>query len=323
MGSIAERNREKVKIVLAEGSTLVRHGLRNALVSEGYRDVQVVTQLAVVQTVLSGGSPDLLIIDGHMPDGDTISLVRDIRNGAIGRNPFLPIILMTWESDRGRVGRAVNSGVDLILVKPVAPADLLARIDGVAFDRKPFLARGSYIGPDRRAQADDDGPERFHVPNTLRDRLEGRKVDPAALSKQVDLAMQEISSARIENAVFKLADVVDDICEDYANDSLTGSLEDALHRIKRTVEQVQAHGTAEIQRMCGLLMKAVSRMSEKPEEVDCKQMELLRPLSQSILLAVRPDADVDGALEEISSEISGHGADQLPVAGREKEPCAA
>ena len=323
MGRISERNREKVKIVLAEGSTLVRQGLRNALVTEGYRNVRAVTQLAVVRTILSAASPDLLIIDGHMPDGDTVALIRDIRNGAIGRNPFLPIILMTWEPDRGRVGRAVNSGVDLILVKPVAPADLLARIDGVAFDRKPFLARASFLGPDRRAEADDDELERFHVPNTLRDRLEGRKVDPATLSKQVDLAMQEISSARIEDAVFKLADVVDEICEDYKNAALTVSLEDALQKIQRTVEYVQAHGTAEIRRMCGLLTKAVTEMRENPEEIDRKQMELLRPLSQSILLAVRPDADVDGALKEISDEISGHGADKAPVEDREKEPCAA
>ena len=54
-----------------------------------------------------------------MPDGDAIRLVREVRNGQLGRNPFVPIILTVWDSDGISIDEAVNSGVDLILAKPL------------------------------------------------------------------------------------------------------------------------------------------------------------------------------------------------------------
>ena len=109
------RYRAAVKVVIADADTYMGQGLRNALTSEGYQDVRVVARCFALRDVMLATMADLLVLDADLPDGDAIAFVREVRHGRIGRNPFLPIILVTWANDPAAVQRAVNSGVDLIL----------------------------------------------------------------------------------------------------------------------------------------------------------------------------------------------------------------
>ena len=50
-----------------------------------------------------------------MPDGSTGEFVRDVRNGNLGINPFIPIIAVTWDANMDVVKEAVDAGVDELL----------------------------------------------------------------------------------------------------------------------------------------------------------------------------------------------------------------
>ena len=119
--------RAKVSILVADGNYHMSQGIRNALADEGYQDIRSVSRLSAVREIMTSSMVDLLVLDVDLPDGDGISLVRDIRHGKIGRNPFLPVIFVTWESNPEIVRRAVSSGVDLILLKPMSAAQLFSR----------------------------------------------------------------------------------------------------------------------------------------------------------------------------------------------------
>jgi two-component system, OmpR family, response regulator MprA len=86
-----------------------------------------------VQTAASGEealplidahSPDLLIVDWMMPNMDGLTLVRRLRNG---EKDAMILMLTARDTIDDRV-QGLESGADDYLVKPFAPAELVARV---------------------------------------------------------------------------------------------------------------------------------------------------------------------------------------------------
>lgn len=304
MVRISEKNRANAKILLADNDSVMRQGLRNALAAEGFKDVRPVGRLASVREIMAATLVDLLILDADTPDGDAIALVSDIRNSRLGRNPFLPIIFVTWDADRTTINRAANSGVDFILMKPLSPTQLFTRIKSLVSDRKPFVATPGYIGPERREKERWGNTRHFEVPNTLRDRLDGKPVDHAAMSDQIDLLMREMTGSLLELSAAKLAGNVDEICRTYEKAKTLSGSEAVFASVLATAAEVKALGTGDITKLCASLIKIVGTMRRNLAEVDAKQIELLEPLTQSILLAASPNLQEPAVMDEISQAVS-------------------
>jgi CheY-like chemotaxis protein len=73
-------------------------------------------------------SPDLLITDVEMPGLDGFGLTRQLR--ADPRWARLPVIMITSSDDKHRA-EALAAGVNLLLGKPYAEAELLAQVQGL------------------------------------------------------------------------------------------------------------------------------------------------------------------------------------------------
>jgi two-component system response regulator MprA len=69
-------------------------------------------------------SPDLLIVDWMMPNMDGLALVRRLRNG---ERDAMILMLTARDTIEDRV-QGLESGADDYLVKPFAPAELVARV---------------------------------------------------------------------------------------------------------------------------------------------------------------------------------------------------
>jgi two-component system chemotaxis response regulator CheY len=72
----------------------------------------------------------LLITDFHMPGMNGIELIREIRKLAAYR--FLPILVLTTESEQTKRSAAREAGATGWLVKPVPPEKLLEVLQQVA-----------------------------------------------------------------------------------------------------------------------------------------------------------------------------------------------
>ena len=304
MDRATAKHRAAVKIVLADGDTYTSQGLRNALANEGYCDVRTIARLTALRDVMMTATVDLLVLDVDLPDGNAVGLVRDIRQGRLGRNPFLPIILLTWASEPKVVQRVVNSGVDLILVKPLSPAQLFSRIDGLIADRKPFVVTADYVGPDRRAQAAPNPVQRYDVPNTLKDKLEGRPVDTAALADRIDEALQAMNTSRLAQAGVKLASAIDAVCRTVEADDITDDLFDELDDLCRLARGIAGLGGPDIRKLCKSLLEILNRMRADIDDIDPKQLELLRPLARSIVLAANPGLSLHPVTDEINRALA-------------------
>src|SRR3546814_12935952 len=115
---------------------------------EGYRGIREFAQLGELQEAVGTSTPDLVVLDTHMPGGDACAMVQAIRHNQLGSNPFVPIIFTTWEADADVVRRVVDSGADGLPIKPLSPAQLLTRVNRPVSHRKPFNVPRDTIGPD-------------------------------------------------------------------------------------------------------------------------------------------------------------------------------
>jgi DNA-binding response OmpR family regulator len=145
-----------------------RNATRASLHSLGFRNVDGAPSLDLLAERLRARTPDLLVAEVAGSEAETCALVQSLRQGTIGENPFLVVIMTTWRRDGTIVGQVLNSGADDLVARPVSTANLGDRIRLLADRRKGFVVTSDYIGPDRRRDPRGNGKECLEVPNPLK-----------------------------------------------------------------------------------------------------------------------------------------------------------
>jgi DNA-binding response OmpR family regulator len=144
-----------------------RIATRASLHSVGFRRVDLAPSLDVLRERLKIRSPDLLLVELAGSENEVCELVQQVRQGALGHNPFIVIIVTTWRRDGSIVGQVLNSGADDLIARPVSAHMLGERIKAFAERRKRFVVTMDYIGPDRRREPRGQGAECVEVPNPM------------------------------------------------------------------------------------------------------------------------------------------------------------
>ena len=102
---------------------------------------------------------DLMITDWYMKPVDGLALTHRVRNDQASPNPYLPIIMISGYSERQRIFKARDSGINEFVVKPLSAKALFGRIVNVIEHPRQFVRTESFFGPDRRRrkqEVDDD-----------------------------------------------------------------------------------------------------------------------------------------------------------------------
>ena len=145
-----------------------RNATRASLHALGFRNVDGAASLDLLADRLRGRSPDLLIAEVAGSEAETCSLIQSVRQGTLGENPFVVVIMTTWRRDGTIVGQVLNSGADDLVARPVSTANLGERVRLLSERRKSFVVTCDYIGPDRRRDPRGSGNECLEVPNPLK-----------------------------------------------------------------------------------------------------------------------------------------------------------
>ena len=76
-------------------------------------------------TLFRPGQFDLVLTDWNMPGKSGLEVIREIR----AQDPEVPIIMITTEAEKSRVGKAIDAGVSDYLVKPFTPEILRGALE--------------------------------------------------------------------------------------------------------------------------------------------------------------------------------------------------
>jgi two-component system chemotaxis response regulator CheY len=76
-----------------------------------------------------GGPVDMILTDLNMPNMDGISLIKNVR--AMAQYRFIPIVMLTTESQADKKAEGKSAGATGWIVKPFKPDQLLAVVQKV------------------------------------------------------------------------------------------------------------------------------------------------------------------------------------------------
>jgi DNA-binding response OmpR family regulator len=127
-----------VRLLIVEDEARIAEILRAALARAGFV-VDAVALCADARAALAVIPYDAAILDLGLPDGDGISLLRELRSGG-NRIPIL--VLTARDAIEDRVG-GLDTGADDYLVKPFAMTELIARTKALL--RRPGGALGTTL----------------------------------------------------------------------------------------------------------------------------------------------------------------------------------
>ncbi|MEW5755419.1 MAG: response regulator transcription factor [Pseudomonadota bacterium] len=110
-------------ILIIEDDPGLLTGLRDNLELEGYL-IRTATTVRDGRELAQAAQPDLILLDVMLPDGDGISLCRQLRRQGLRQ----PIIMLTARGEEHDKLLGFEVGADDYVVKPFSLRELLARI---------------------------------------------------------------------------------------------------------------------------------------------------------------------------------------------------
>jgi two-component system, chemotaxis family, chemotaxis protein CheY len=115
-----------VKVLLVDDSGVMRKIIARALHALWIEDVvEAADGLEAVAAFGDGVGFDLILTDWNMPNMNGLELVTAIR----GAGHKLPIIMVTTETEKGQVLKAIQAGINDYLVKPFDQETLIAKLE--------------------------------------------------------------------------------------------------------------------------------------------------------------------------------------------------
>jgi DNA-binding NarL/FixJ family response regulator len=119
----------QIRVFLLDDHEVVRRGVRDLLESEG--DIEVVGEASTAAEALArvpAVRPDVAVLDVRLPDGDGVSVCRDLRS----QLPDLRCLMLTSFADDEALFDAIMAGASGYVLKQVRGADILGAVRTVA-----------------------------------------------------------------------------------------------------------------------------------------------------------------------------------------------
>jgi len=115
-------------IMTADDSASVRQMVAFTLKQNGYEVIEAVDGQDAL-TKLAAKKVDMLLTDLNMPKLDGIGLIKGVRTSSL--NKFIPIVMLTTESQDSKKAEGKSAGATGWIVKPFKPEQLIAVVKKV------------------------------------------------------------------------------------------------------------------------------------------------------------------------------------------------
>ncbi len=129
---------KKLNILLVDEHENIRKGIRRILAKEHTNFFEASNVPAAIK-YFNNNAVDLIIADIYLSGMDGLDLLREIRSSHRSDIPFL---VLTGETNKDDIVKAVSLGIDDYLIKPVQPEDLFSKVNSALkkyFNPSPLL----------------------------------------------------------------------------------------------------------------------------------------------------------------------------------------
>ncbi|MBB6479011.1 response regulator [Spirochaeta isovalerica] len=111
------------KILVVDDSAAIRQSVTFVLQQEGYETIEAADGAEGLEKI-KGSAVDMVVSDVNMPNMDGITMVSKIRE--LSEFRFIPIIILTTESQSSKMEEGKAAGATGWIVKPFTSDKLLA-----------------------------------------------------------------------------------------------------------------------------------------------------------------------------------------------------
>src|SRR5580693_346860 len=121
--------RKPIAVFLLDDHEIVRRGVRDLLEAE--QDIRVVGEAGTASSALAripALRPDVAVLDVRLPDGDGVTVCREIRS----RMPEVACLMLTSFGDDEALFDAIMAGAAGYVLKDIHGTDLVAAVRTVA-----------------------------------------------------------------------------------------------------------------------------------------------------------------------------------------------
>jgi len=278
----------------------------------GIPEVRLVASSIELRDVLKTGNIDLLVVNYNFDEGEGQTIARELRFDRFGdaSNPFVTIVMTSWESGDAPVRAALSAGVDDLLMFPLPMGTLRKRLQVLAERRKPFIVTSDYVGPERRKdpQRPSEIPH-FEPPNTFGRRMAGEQVSMGEIRQTVNSMRGSVNAEKVRRDAFQVAFLSRVIAEDYRSGVPFEKLKTRLDRLADLAGEIIDRGTEEqvnaLQTMIDTLTSTIEATDENTgDDALNRTIRLLEPISQGIVLTIRQSDDEASLAGEISRTVA-------------------
>lgn len=240
---------EKIRIVLYEGDSDVRQAIKSTLYEDTFTQTLATSALKTAQSAIFNNEADLMIVDIDGEKDKLCKLMRDIRHSQIGENPFPVSIALSSRSNFKHVRQAVNSGFDVMLLKPFSMASFLGRVHHLMHNRSPFAITSDYIGPDRRLtdrlRGKPGADKLISVPNPMAIMASG-ETSLVQMNHVIKEGITVVNERRVQANGEKASEIIEELASRYMLSELDHHFVQGLERLQvirqgheQTAEAVQ------------------------------------------------------------------------------------
>jgi DNA-binding response OmpR family regulator len=197
-----------MRLAVVEDNAELARLLSQGLKAEGY-DTDIISTAAEARAALAATRYAALILDLGLPDGDGLSILREIR----ARHDPLPVLVLTARGGVHDRVSGLRNGADDYLVKPFALEELVARLEALLRRPGQLLGRSLQIGnlvfdTESRQAFIDDQPQTLSAREVavleLLMRRKDRVVSKRLVEDHIFGSAGEVASNAVEVYVHRL-----------------------------------------------------------------------------------------------------------------------
>src|SRR3954469_22565798 len=107
----------KTEVLLYDPLAANRAVTGASLLALGFLRIDSCASIIGLTNALVRNPPHLVICDCKRDDGWLFGFIQNLRQANTVHNPFLPIILTSWDKSAGLISSAVDSGADDFVVR--------------------------------------------------------------------------------------------------------------------------------------------------------------------------------------------------------------